>query len=94
MLIGLTPHESMASMVHMTIIKVYREGEIKHLAGAFSLAHALQKAQREAGGKRIAQLRRRGDRLGYTGIGGFVYVNETETEAIDAENAADSRSVK
>ena len=79
----------------MTIIKVYRSRkvgeEITQVAGAFSLASALEKAQREAGGKKRAQMRRRGERLGYVGIGGFYFVNEAEAKAIDAANATDAR---
>lgn len=67
----------------MTTIGVYRRTE--RIDGAFTLENALKRARSVAGGRRSRKVRR-GDRLGYDGPGGFVYVNETEAREIDAEN--------
>jgi hypothetical protein len=72
----------------VTIIKVYRGDD--HVDGAFTLQNALKKARSAAGGARKATLVRRGNKLGYKGPYGFVYINEYEAKAIEEQNRANS----
>jgi hypothetical protein len=71
----------------VTIIKVYREGA--HVDGAFTLENALKRARVVAGGRR-AKAVRRGDKLGFSGPLGFVYVDEADAKLVDEQNRANS----
>lgn len=71
----------------MTIIKIYRGDE--HVDGAFTLENALKKARAAAGGRK-AKVVRQGNKLGYKGPFGFVYVDEADAKLLDEQNRANS----